>query len=198
MLLPLGIMARQNNILKQQVQKQFNLPPTATPTPFSTPTTKPTAKPVTRTIQPTVEADPPVHCNISDHCGGGTRPLKQSECDNMTCCQTKDGWEFMLKTKCDSLHGSYDKEVEKINSRTAVFVGSFTRYCDESAHQAIKDAYSAWQSAYESDVKWAKTVCADKASLGDMTAYTDCYNSNFGYSNIMLDQYNDLISRHCN
>lgn len=31
-------------------------------------------------IAPTVDPDPPVVCNISANCGGGTTPLKQSEC----------------------------------------------------------------------------------------------------------------------
>lgn len=153
---------------------------------------------VVRNVQPTINSDPPVHCPIADDCGGGTRPLKQSECENTTCCRTKSGWEFMLKTKCESIHSSYDKEMEKITSRTALFVGNVTRYCDESAHSAIKDSYSAYEKAVSSDMEWGSFYCKDKSSASDMTAYKECYESSFSSSNYLKKVYDSLIANHCN
>jgi len=37
-------------------------------------------------VQPAVDSDPPVHCQIHANCGGGTTPLKKSECEKSICC----------------------------------------------------------------------------------------------------------------
>ena len=63
---------------------------------------KPTPKVVKyKTNNPTVDSDPPIHCNIGPNCGGGTIPLKKSECDNSTCCQIGNQWIFYKdRNKC--------------------------------------------------------------------------------------------------
>ncbi len=61
--------------------------------------------PFTNSVQNTaVDPNTPIHCNISENCGGGTTPLKQWECENSTCCQMKDGsWKFYVnKEQCIS------------------------------------------------------------------------------------------------
>jgi len=47
------------------------------------------------------DIDPPVHCSVHTNCGGGTVPLKQSECSNSVCCQLGDRWvTYKDKNQC--------------------------------------------------------------------------------------------------
>ena len=39
-------------------------------------------------------------CNIHPNCGGGTKRLKQSECQNSTCCQVGNIWVTLDKDEC--------------------------------------------------------------------------------------------------
>ena len=53
------------------------------------------------TVVNNIDPDLPVHCKVNENCGGGTIPLKQSECNNSTCCQIGDKWIFYKdKNKC--------------------------------------------------------------------------------------------------
>ena len=50
-----------------------------------------------------------VTCNVSSNCGGGTRSLKKSECDNSTCCQIGDKWYYYpTKTACTQAQNNYN------------------------------------------------------------------------------------------
>jgi hypothetical protein len=85
-----------------------NIAPTPTidlPIPTLTPTDTPTPSPapiyVPHYVAPTTDPDPPVLCGISSNCGGGTTPLRQSECANSICCQIGDKWIFYKdKNQC--------------------------------------------------------------------------------------------------
>ncbi|MDO8269600.1 MAG: hypothetical protein Q7T54_02955 [Candidatus Levybacteria bacterium] len=57
---------------------------------------EPTLKPTTVIKKSTkaVTNDPAIHCSVHPDCGGGTIPLKQSECSNSTCCQINGKWIF--------------------------------------------------------------------------------------------------------
>lgn len=63
------VMGSQNTIIPTEI-------PAVTPTPYST------SKPNPVYIDP----DPIIACNINSNCGGGTRQMKQSECNQSTCC----------------------------------------------------------------------------------------------------------------
>lgn len=86
--------------------------PMSEPTPYvfasPYPTASPTAKPlgVKKNTQAVLDSDPPVHCQISSKCGGGTTPLKKSECDNMICCVSPNGARFVPKQECNGGMGS--------------------------------------------------------------------------------------------
>lgn len=67
-----------------------NSVPTKAPTPKKDVVVEKKDVPVETNSNP----DPPVHCSIHENCGGGTTPLKQSECDNSICCQIGDEWIF--------------------------------------------------------------------------------------------------------
>lgn len=192
MIIPLGIMARQNDLLKHQVQQQFTLPPTPTLAPTATPTTKPTTKSTNRAVQPTTDPDPPVHCNISEQCGGGSKPLKQSECNSRTCCETKDGWKYIEKKECEALHGSYNAETQKKADRIPVFVGGVTYNCDASAETAVKDAYNAYINSWEQARVKAKTC-----TYGTSADIEKCVNAYYGMSTLYYETFSKLTSQYC-
>jgi hypothetical protein len=51
-----------------------------------------------------------VDCSINSNCGGGTKKLMKSICDNSTCCQIGNNWIFYTsKQKCNSDQGSQYK-----------------------------------------------------------------------------------------
>ncbi len=87
----------------------FVVKPTPTPVPISieAPTVTPSPTPTipTQTTKtyvvplPTTDPDPIVSCNISANCGGGTTPLRQSECANSTCCGFSGGKWIFYKDK---------------------------------------------------------------------------------------------------
>lgn len=83
-------------------ESKQSAPPT--PSPIPTPTPKPTTTP---TIEPTVKetsnSDPIITCYIHANCGGGSRQMKKSECEKMTCCLIDSrcgGNKFKTVTEC--------------------------------------------------------------------------------------------------
>lgn len=55
-----------------------------------------------------IDPDPLVNCQIHANCGGGTRLLKKSICDQSTCCQIGNSWIFYeSKSKCIQDQNSY-------------------------------------------------------------------------------------------
>jgi hypothetical protein len=92
-------------IASAELQKENMLNPK--PIPTNTPTqVKPTYVPKA-VVQ--VDSDPPVHCQIHANCGGGTIPLKQSECKNSICCCDKNG-------KCSLVRGQTTCTSQTTNS----------------------------------------------------------------------------------
>ncbi|MFA6569799.1 MAG: hypothetical protein WCT77_00990 [Bacteroidota bacterium] len=93
------------------------VPPTPTLTPI------PTRE--IYTIQLEMDSDPPVHCRMSAECGGGTTPLKQSECNNSTCCQIGDKWIFYKdKNQCDRDQGETPNSQPNYVISTGVTINS--------------------------------------------------------------------------
>lgn len=82
----------------------------------------PTSKvPPSKTIAPTrhvpYESDPIINCSISANCGGGNKQLRQSVCNNSTCCQIGENWYFYEDTnKCHQDQNSYLTNYYKNNS----------------------------------------------------------------------------------
>lgn len=73
-----------------KVREQLGTPP---PSPLSvaSPTTQTAEK---KTVSSPGNSDPPVHCTIDPACGGGTTPLKKSECERARCCQVNGKYTF--------------------------------------------------------------------------------------------------------
>lgn len=79
--------------------------------------------------------DSPVHCNIHESCGGGTKPLTKAECEQITCCNVNGSWRLENTQKaCYEAQGRYlpslnEKKVQFISTE-GVVDGSY--YCYES------------------------------------------------------------------
>lgn len=61
--------------------------------------------PIISTAPQFIDSDPIITCNISAECGGGSRQMKQSECNNMICCrywQQCGGPKFVTKSVCNT------------------------------------------------------------------------------------------------
>jgi len=64
-----------------------------------------TNKKVTST---TGTSDPIVNCTINANCGGGTRQMKQSECNQSICCQIGNNWSiYPSKTTCTQAQNNF-------------------------------------------------------------------------------------------
>lgn len=110
------------NMFSQESSEHVLFPsPAPTPTPTPTFSPKPTFKPVPKTVGQVIETDPPVHCSISAACGGGTKPLKKSECENSICCIFPDGAKVVSKQECNG--GSYNTSL----TNTPTPAGSYAK-----------------------------------------------------------------------
>jgi len=62
-------------------------------------------------------SDPIVTCLIHTDCGGGSRSLKQSDCNNTTCCQIGGKWYFYLnKSQCINDQNNYNNQSGRNNT----------------------------------------------------------------------------------
>ena len=70
--------------------------------------------PQVKGAQTNIGNDPIVDCQISPECGGGSRQMKSSECDQMTCCLIHEkcggGARFITKTECSNLYCCFLKD----------------------------------------------------------------------------------------
>jgi hypothetical protein len=105
--------------------------PTVTEEPTPTPSEIPTPT-VTYTPTPTKDPDPIVTCSINEKCGGGSELLKNSACNNSTCCQIGSMWIYYLdKNKCLKDQESYNKSLTPTPTLTPTFTPTPTidPYC---------------------------------------------------------------------
>lgn len=97
----IGVLYAKNQELERKPEKD-NRPPVSQ----STPTLEPAAK-GEQTI-PTPDPNPIVNCSIHADCGGGSKQMRLSECNQMTCCTIHEkcggGARFITKTECDNLY----------------------------------------------------------------------------------------------
>lgn len=71
-------------------------------------------QPVTVVQPKVIDADPMVNCNVHDNCGGGTRYIKKSVCENSTCCKVGDDWIFYFsKDECNKDQKEYREDLLK-------------------------------------------------------------------------------------
>lgn len=163
-------------------KSENNLVPTVT---VSTPI--PTAEQVRTQYIPvaTVDPDPPVLCNVNPNCGGGTKPLKQSECNNSTCCGFPDGSWVFYKDKNQCIADQKAKQPISETPMVPVFLTgyNYTRYCKPAGVDAVKSADVSYYKALQdyksclSDKARDSSTCSNGCRVySDNTKYTNCLN----------------------
>lgn len=148
---------------------------------------------INQPINSNVNPNEPIHCNVHPNCGGGTKPLTRSECENSICCGVGDNkWEFYTdKSKCSSATNSNSNQ-QNNSSKVPVFnsYGGYTMYCDPqnvSAAQSIissmESKKSEWTNDYLSctDRFYDTNSCYQSCSSSNSSARSICYE-NYGYS----------------
>jgi len=151
---------------------------TATPTPTSQIMPSVTQVPLVTTKPNTyIDPDPPVHCKVHEKCGGGTKPLKKSECDNSICCTYPDGTAKFLLSKSECNSSSSDTTTNQNGSGTnkvliniddggGLTKGSF--YCYSNAVNHLADLQNQIR-IYE--------VVANSCNALEQTKATNCSSS---------------------
>jgi hypothetical protein len=68
----------------------------------------PTSKPVYVAPKQYVDSDPFIKCNSSQpECSGSSLTLRKSQCTNVVCCRTKNGWRlYESNSACDLVQAS--------------------------------------------------------------------------------------------
>ncbi|MEM4711401.1 MAG: peptidoglycan-binding protein [Candidatus Woesearchaeota archaeon] len=112
------------------------------------------------------DPDPLVNCLVHENCGGGSRLLKKSICDQSTCCQIGNSWIFYeSKDKCKQDQENFYKNNSLINTnnqnnqqKQLVFLSSnnATILCPSEFISIVKDIDSKisskldqWNSEYQ-------------------------------------------------
>jgi len=154
------------------------------------PVSSPQVKGVTTTsakkvVTKPVESDPPVHCQIHEKCGGGTKPLKKSECDNSICCFYPDGAKLVTKQECNSGSSNTQAVVSpsqtpKTNSPISTPYPTIPtiQYPSEADQAAIERRISACKSNCDSTVNnYITQATRDARAGGYGSAYDQIVNS---------------------
>ncbi len=90
-----------NEVYGSQSREQYLSAPTSSPVRFN--------PPAQNVVQPNVNSDPIVNCGVSANCGGGYKSMKNSECNNTTCCEVGGKWYFYTdKNKCNQDQQAYN------------------------------------------------------------------------------------------
>lgn len=97
---------KQESLLANQRKETYRVITTSSPIPSPTLTPSPTVKPKPAYVDP----DPVINCNISSNCGGGTKQMKKSDCEQLTCCElAKNSWSnYPNKTSCTQAQNNYN------------------------------------------------------------------------------------------
>jgi hypothetical protein len=210
------------NALKMNSVFNQNLPSPAptiaiivTPTLLPSPTTKLNNQ---KRVYPTTNPDPPVLCNVNAKCGGGTKPLRQSECDNSTCCEINGKWIFYKdKSQCIRDQGSSGNtgsnpviiNTNNNSTKTPVFLsyGGYTVYCPPqnvgavmSINSTMESKKTQWATDYNScSSTFFKTdSCYVSCSSTDGNAWSACSYGSSDYNDCMKkadDNYSNCISK---
>jgi hypothetical protein len=141
-----------------------------------------------------------VNCNVSETCGGGTRRVKKSECDNSTCCQIGSSWVFYTsKDKCiqdqkNQIASQYIPPATNANtsptsSKVPVYLtySSYSIYCPSqnvSAIQAIDAEMKSKKDKWDTDY----VNCSENFYKKD-PCYISCYNLETSQLNSCYSQF---------
>jgi len=129
--------------------------------------------------------DPLVNCTVSTNCGGGTRQLKQSICNQSTCCQVGSTWLFYeSKDKCIQDQQNYNNQNKNTNvyiptsqpsqNKVPVFLSylGYTKYCPSQNVSAVQSIDST-MSSKKSEWLTQRNQCVDNLFNTD-SCYLTC------------------------
>lgn len=116
-----------------------------------------------------VDPDPVISCSIDEKCGGGTKQLRQSVCNNSTCCQIENEWYFYEdKTKCKNDQVDLQPKLITCN----LWFGEFKM--TESECQRLKSNNTTQDVDYESSTY--STGSADQSQYYESFLSVNDYN----------------------
>jgi len=184
-----------------------------------TPTPTPTTKIKNNVSYPTStpDPDPIVACNVHADCGGGSRQLRKSICEQSVCCQIGGSWIFYESdSKCIQDQQSNNNQgqnttTNNTTSKIPVYLASSnsTRYCKpegvnaiQSADQAIAQKNRDFETCLSDSNKNFKD-CIDKCTNNSI--FDICSNScniTFGAATCKISNdysaLNNLLTLYCN
>jgi hypothetical protein len=102
-------------------------------------------------------ADYMVNCKMGASCGGGTKRIKKSECDNGRCCQLDSGWRFVSsENECENLQNAEGQGTQN-NCTKVAFTTKYastpgTFYCCDSAVNQLLNSREN-QAKFEFEMK---------------------------------------------
>jgi len=156
--------------------------PTMQPIPTETPIPTPTI-PTYNYVAPTIDPNPPIHCKISSNCGGGTTPLRQSECNNSVCCQIGDKWIFYKdRNQCINDQNSKNRNTTSGNYNASPSYPPCTVY-----YPALKYSQTYSYVSTEQCKTWQDTANAGSTSVVQQPTPVPTQDNS---------EYNDLLKRH--
>ncbi len=160
----------KTEITPTPVPINFSIPPN-TPTPTSTP------EPVIVRPIVTLDPDPPVLCRMSAECGGGTTPLRKSECDTSTCCQINGKWIFYKdKSQCLKDQGGNSESSNNTSKEFNCYIGDqVTIMTDENACINAMNAYWAAKGQTQNIVP----IQTNPTNTPSQTTHTLQYNVDY-------------------
>lgn len=166
-----------------------------------------------------------VDCGISLTCGGGSRKLKLSECNNTTCCQVGSNWIFYLsKDKCKADQGSgsgsnnnppqavatsTQNTSPKVTFQATETSIKGTYYCYEnkvnsmvtqqSYVKILRESYELCNNSTYNQSKYSDCCstksCSTLSGAERDTCYTECYNLGYGTCNDYRKTYSTEQSK---
>lgn len=121
------------------------------------PTLPPTPTPKPKIIvKATIDPDPVILCNVSKECGGGTKQLKKSTCNQSTCCQIGKSWIFYESvSKCKQDQGPVSNK--PIDSYTPYpktsYISCTLFYPTTGVEQTYNYSYTSDQACLDAQLK---------------------------------------------
>ncbi len=132
-----------------------------------------------------------VNCNIHQDCGGGSRRLKLSECNNSTCCQLGNGWSFYLsREKCKQDQGNLNKGSSNNNvppSNNTSTQNTSPKVMFNATETSIKGTYYCYEN------KVNEMVTQQSLVKGERELYEVCKSSSYN-QNIFNQCWKDTCS----
>jgi hypothetical protein len=90
--------------------------------------------------------DPIVNCQINPNCGGGTKQMRQSECNTLVCCQIGSLWYiYPDSTSCSQAQQEYINSISQpvVNITPSTSTSSYICNCSKTCPQmsSCEEAY---------------------------------------------------------